>query len=443
MTTGRNVMSYIIITALLLRIAVPVAAFALAKDTKVFHNADTIEYIEPAQSILTSGKFWTKGVPEIERTPGYSLLFIPGIVFGHVDAVTIVLQIILSCVSVVLVYKLGFLLFDNEEIAVLAAALYAVEPTALIYVSLLFSETLYTASFLLFLYLLLRYVKTGALSDMVGSAVVLAATAYIRPISFFLPALITALLFLWIVLTKALDRRLFLHVAVFFLVSMGLIAVWQVRNKIEADYSGFSAITAQNLYFYVGAGILAEIEGTPFPQQQARMGYGDSAAYFSLHPEQRTWGQSQIYQYRSREGIKLVLQQPWTYFLLFLNGTAATFRDSGAHMLVPLSGVGPDSPRGMRLIRFLRFPLFAVLLVYWCLAVVGIFSRRWISGWQMVIVTVMSLYLLLIPGLSGTGYGRFRHPVMPVVCLMAGCGLSVILTRSGFAPTSTARRQLP
>jgi len=261
MTTGRNVMPYIIITALLLRIAVPVAAFALAKDTKVFHNADTIEYIEPAQSILTSGKFWTEGVPEIERTPGYSLLFIPGIVFGHVDAVTIALQIVLSCVSVVLVYKLGFLLFDNEEIAVLAAALYAVEPTAVIYVSLLFSETLYTASFLLFLYLLLRYVKTGALSDMVGSAVVLAATAYIRPISFFLPALITALLFLWIVLTKALDRRLFLHVAVFFLVSMGLIAVWQVRNKIEADYSGFSAITAQNLYFYVGAGILA---GRPY-----------------------------------------------------------------------------------------------------------------------------------------------------------------------------------
>jgi hypothetical protein len=312
-----------------------------------------------------------------------------------------------------------------------------------VYASLLYSETLYTTFFLLFLYVLLSYVKTGALGEMVGAAVLLASTAYIRPVSYFLPPLVTALLFLRLILTKSFDRRLLLHATAFFVISMGLIGLWQVRNKLEADYSGFSAITAQNLYFYIGAHVLAEIEGTTLGEQQARMGYGNPSVYFALHPEQREWGQSRIYQYKAREGIKLVLQHPWTYFMFSVKGTVKTFRDSGAAMVAALLHVDPESPRGTRLIHFLRLPLFAVLLVYWGLAVVGIFSRRWINGWQMVIVAVLSLYLLLIPGVSGAGYARFRHPVMPVICLMAGCGLSAVVSRLGFVSAQRASGRLP
>jgi 4-amino-4-deoxy-L-arabinose transferase-like glycosyltransferase len=427
--TDRKAMPFIIVAALVLRTVVPFVAFAVSKDSAVFRNPDTIEYIEPAQNLLTSGSFAAKGVPEIERTPGYALFFIPGILSGHIDAVTIALQIVLSCLCVLLVYKIGILLFDDENIAVLAAALYAVEPMAIVYASLLYSETLYATAFLFFLYLLLRYTRTDALRHLARAAVVLAVTAYIRPVSYFLPALVTALLFLRTILTRGLDRRLLFHAVAFFVIAMSLIAVWQVRNKIEADYSGFSAITAQNLYFYVAAQILANTEDISLREQRARMGYGNPAVYFELHPEQRAWGQSRIYQYRASEGVKVVLHYPWSYFLICVKGIVTTFRDSGAGMLGPLLDVNPDSPRGKQLTRILRFPLFAVLFVHWCLAGVGFLARRWISGWQMVIVTAVSLYLLLVPAFSGTGYARFRHPVMPLVCVMAGCGLSVILNR--------------
>jgi 4-amino-4-deoxy-L-arabinose transferase-like glycosyltransferase len=432
--TSRNLMLCIVLTALVLRTILAVAAFALNKDVTVFYDEDTIQYIEPAQSLLTSGTFVTNGLPEILRTPGYPLLFIPGIVSGHIEAVTIALQIVLGCIIVFLVYSLGILLFDNEKIAVLAAALYAAEPTSVLYVPFLYSETLFTTLLVLFLYFLLRHMKTGKASDILVSAVLLAAATYTRPISVYVPALVTAVLGLWIVLKKARDRRLLIHAAVFFCISMGLIGLWQVRNKIESGYAGFSAISANNLYFLVGAGILAEKEGIPLLEQQTRMGWGAPETYFSLHPEQRTWGRSEIYQFQTREGIKLIIEHPWTHMVLFVQGTMRTLRDSGAWELVRLLGVDPDSPRGIQWIKILRLPLFAVLLVYWVLVVIGCFSRRWTDGWQMVVLAVVSLYLLLIPGLLSVGYSRFRYPVSPVICLMAGCGVFVIMNRFGYTP---------
>ncbi len=293
---------YIILLALALRVAFPVLMLGLSKDVKVFYDNDTIEYIEPARGLIASWQFATKGVPEIERTPGYPLLLIPGIISGHIELATIALQIVLSCFSVFIIYKIGILLFDTHEIAVLCAALLAVEPLSIMYAGRLYSETLYSTVLLIFLYFLIRYLKTGALSDIILSATTLAATAYVRPISYFMPSAITFALFLWTLLRRSQNRKLFLHAAVFFLISMGIIVVWQARNKIETGYSGFSAISDQNLYFYVGGGILAKKDGVKLHEQLVKMGYGVPETYFALHPEQRTWTQDEIHRYRGKEG---------------------------------------------------------------------------------------------------------------------------------------------
>ena len=153
---------YIILLALALRVAFPVLILGLSQDINVFYDNDTIEYIEPARGLITSGQFATKGVPEIERTPGYPLLLIPGIILGHIELVTIALQIVLSCFSVFIIYKIGILLFDTHEIAVLCAALLAVEPLSIMYAGRLYSETLYATVLLIFLYFLIRYLKSGA-----------------------------------------------------------------------------------------------------------------------------------------------------------------------------------------------------------------------------------------------------------------------------------------
>lgn len=229
----------VIIVAFVLRLAFPLIVFGLSKDIKVFYNNDTMEYVAPAESLIASGRYVANGQPEIERTPGYSILFIPGILFRSIGPVTIAIQIILSCFSVFLVYRIGILLFDRREIAILSAALYAVEPLSIMYASMLYSETLYATLFLIFLYFLLKYLKTHALSDIVLSAAAVAATTYVRPISYFIPCLIVFALVSWTFLRRTVDRKLLLHTAAFFIISMGLIIVWQARNKIETGYPAF------------------------------------------------------------------------------------------------------------------------------------------------------------------------------------------------------------
>lgn len=420
---------YIVLLALALRVAFPVLIFGLGKDISVFYDNDTVEYIEPARGLVTSGQFGSKGVPEIERTPGYPLLLIPGIVLGHIELVTIALQIALSCFSVFIIYKIGILMFDTHEIAVLCAALLAVEPLSIMYTGRLYSETLYSTILAIFMYFLIRYLKSGALSDIILSATALTATAYVRPISYFMPCFITFALFLWTLLRRSQNRKLFFHAAVFFLISMGIIVVWQARNKIETGYSGFSAISDQNLYFYVGGGILAKKDGVKLHEQLVKMGYGVPETYFALHPEQRTWTQDEIYRYRGKEGVKLVLENLGTFFTLAFENTITTLRETGATDLLDMIKVDPTTSEGTRLKWILKLPLFIVLLAYWTLAAIGVFSKRWVNEAQLIVLIVVGAYLVLTASMGGIGYSRFRHPVMPIVCLMAGCGLFTVWQR--------------
>ena len=85
--------------------------------------------------------------------------------------------------------------------------------------------------------------------------------------------------------------------AVFLMVSMVPILGWQARNKIETDYSGFSAIYDLNLYWGVNAAIQARLEGKTTQQLQADMGFRSGDKYFELHPEQRSWSRVQMLEY--------------------------------------------------------------------------------------------------------------------------------------------------
>lgn len=72
----------------------------------LFHEPDTISYLIPTLELFHSGKFMSDGEPELFRTPGYSLFLMPGLLFGNLD-VTIILQIILSCLTVYFIYKIS------------------------------------------------------------------------------------------------------------------------------------------------------------------------------------------------------------------------------------------------------------------------------------------------------------------------------------------------
>ena len=151
--------------------------------------------------------------------------------------------------------------------------------------------------------------------------------------------------------------------------------------------------------------------------------------YFELHPEQRTWSQDEIYRYRGKEGIKLVSENLRTFLTLGIVNAMTALRETGATDLLYMIKVDPTSSEEARLKWILKLPLFIVLLAYWSLATIGVFSKRWTDGAQLMVLIVVGAYLVLTASMGGIGYSRFRHPVMPIVCLMAGCGLYSMLER--------------
>ena len=137
----------VFITVLALAFAIRVSVFAVAllcaKDFAVFHLKDTGTYLQPAAELLATGTFSTNGVPEIMRTPGYPLLLAIGLKLGHVEGVTILLQIMLSCLTCYLVYSIAKQVFEPERTAVCAAFLFSIEPLSVLHSCLLLSDTLF------------------------------------------------------------------------------------------------------------------------------------------------------------------------------------------------------------------------------------------------------------------------------------------------------------
>ena len=126
--TGQGVAS-VLALALVLRVLLPVLAWVYTGDPKTFLNNDAPTYLKPAESLLRTGQFQYGLVgrhtrpdePEIVRTPGYPVFLLPGLAAGHVIPVTIALQVLASCLTVYLVYRITLLLFERRRLAVSCA----------------------------------------------------------------------------------------------------------------------------------------------------------------------------------------------------------------------------------------------------------------------------------------------------------------------------------
>lgn len=433
----------IVAVALGLRVLLPLFALAIAKSGPQFHEPDTETYLRVAGEWLQTGRFTVLGEPEIVRTPGYPFLLLPGIAAGRVDLVTIAFQILLACLTVWLVYRIAMPVFNNQKTALIAAWLFACEPMSVLYTSKLLSETFFTLLLTAALFLLALYVTSRSWRPLLAAAACVSAAAYVRPIAYYLPVwlALTLVLILW---RQASDRRrLALQAAALLALAIALVAPWQVRNWIAADYAGFAAISDQNLYFYEALPILAEQEGlAPAQSSRARREAGelDLAVYLRRHPEQAGWTAGEHYRFLRREALRTIRAHPLALARIHLAGMRHTLTDSGRNGWLSFFGLldtaapAEAAPPGgfwqrltaaasqRPLVLAIHALLLAILATYLLLALAGIVSARHPAA--LVLLSV-ALYLLLLSG-GDAGYHRFRLPITPVICLFAAEGYQTI-----------------
>lgn len=438
-------LSFSVFIGLALRILLPVTAFLFTQDFSIFSSPDTDSYLQLAQNLISTGQFGMNASPEIVRTPGYPIFLIPGLWVNHVASTTIGLQILLSCIAIVLVYKLSLLLFEKENIARVSAFLFAVEPLNILYASKLLPEALFTTTVLLYLYFLIRCLRQNEKKSLFISALFLSLSVYIRPISYFLPVITALILFIFFLVDR--PRYSLISILIFLMTCAGLIGVWQFRNKKIAGYTKFSAIQDINLYFYQGASVLAKSSKTPFYEKQNQMGYRDEKVYLHQHSQQVILSQGERYRKMGVEGLKILYEHPLSYAVIHLKGMARVLLDPAAVEYLKFLKCYPSS--GGLLGKVVDQGLAAVLqdilrtkpLVFWShvffgfflffylfLSVIALLNTNLIYDKAFVMLLAVALYFW---GLSGgpNGLGRFRHPFMPVICIWAGWGLIHIRNR--------------
>src|SRR6202521_2546749 len=142
--------------ALFLRTLLPLLGYCYTHDVTIFYTPDTDSYIVPARELIAHHRFFSDGAPEVIRTPGYPLLLTVGLLLDRLELATITLQVLISCFTVFMVYQTTCLLFEREDIAIIAAVLYAIDPLSILFTSLLAPETLFTAVVMVAVYYLVR-----------------------------------------------------------------------------------------------------------------------------------------------------------------------------------------------------------------------------------------------------------------------------------------------
>jgi hypothetical protein len=390
----------------------PSAVYFCHHDLTPFYRPDTLSYLEPALALIKDHTFSNSdGTPEIMRTPGYSVILIPGALVNHLELVTIFVQILLSCLTVYLVYATTLLIFEQRTAALIAALIYAVEPLSISYASILLSETLFTALSMLWLFFLMRYFSyQERINDLCVAALILAASVYVRPVGCFLPVLGTGFLAVRALLDNRSRRSARLaHAALFLLVTGVPIILWQVRNYTETGYWGFSGNSALTADLYATQ-VLAMREHVPL--EQAMDGYVRRAQ------DQRNWSPPYRLDYMNRHSKEILLRYPFTALRVFLAGVVLIALAPGAHVFLLLfKNYSPS------LLFVANIALFTVELGYLVFAGLGLFLK-WSLKATIISLSCVFLYYFLFQAYWAMGGGsRYRHPIMPLICVLAGVGL--------------------
>jgi hypothetical protein len=429
--------------ALAVRLTIAVLGWTLAPGGPLVREPDSPGYIRAAEALVEFGQFGPPGKPEVIRTPGYPLLLSVGVWLGRLDATTTALQIGLGCLTAWLIYRIGLLAFERTDWALAAAAVYACEPLSALYCGKVLSETLFTTVFAAAMLFSLRFIARQNAFDLCVSAGLAAGAAFVRPIAYFLPFALVSLYLLWLWKQSDARARLLGKMLVFAALAFGPLALWQARNVAVANYPKFSGISDINLYFYQAAGALAAERGVPVADVQRELGYGDDEVYFRLHPEQRSWSQAKRLEFERGEALRIIREHPLAMLRAHLTGVYDMLTDPGTNAYLdffrlranePGAARRPDASPWARLRRaFGEKPLAATLHLLLCAVLLGgyataiwgaIACRAW-SNRRLMFALAMAGYLLVLSG-GPAAYHRFRLPLVPVGCLLAGCGLTAI-----------------
>lgn len=412
--------------ALLLRLALAGAAFAQAQGTRVFETADSGEYLRLANSLSSTGTFRREGSPELYRPPGYPVLLTVALALGQGLGGVVVVQALLACLTVWLVYRCTELLTGEPRAALASGLLAAVEPVGLALTCLIMAETLLACCVVTGVYGLVRFGRGGGVAWLALAGASAAAAAYAKPVAYFLPLCLAGLV-------AALDPRPSRWprrggaALLLLIISAALLAPWHARNLRSAGYRGFSTQIDGYVSLSGPAAAIAAAEGRPFSEVRAefdeyRTGVREPGAYDrgSDHGIRTIFLRWPDYARAHLAGMVRTLTNPGAIPLLVLFGLHPAQGGVGAMVLDQGSLAAWHQARSVApMVFWTTLALGALLIPYLVLPALALCRRGQPDRRWRVALALLAGYFVVLGG-GPWGQSRFRHPAMPILCILAG-----------------------
>ncbi|MBN1523559.1 MAG: glycosyltransferase family 39 protein [Spirochaetales bacterium] len=421
----------------------------LTGDSSKIMLSDSPSYEEPAISLLDSGKFVESfenpDKPMFKRTPGY-----PGFIalvyffFGQNRGAILVFQIILSVISILLLYRI-LLKLGIQNIAVIAGILLAADTLQCYYSLVVLSESLFSFLLLFSVYfgvtLCLEQKNKKKSAFLLGLFMALATL--VRPISYYLvfPIVIGMIIFHKQISFRSW-KELFLSTCFMLMPFFILVGGWQVRNNVIVGTFEYSGIKSKNMLLFRAAGVLAKKEHRTLSEVQKEF----TEQYYMNSDLSDAEREKQV----NDTAMKIIFDNPLEYSQIAGEGIVSTLIAPGHRSLLDLLGfdINFESKKTgydkQSLDYYLNTFVFSGRIIELCLLVFLFFFYLFIYGFSVLgcinlirnrkslTMPIVHLFIigiiifLLLLGAGPEANSRFRTPLMPLFIFYATIGFDYL-----------------
>ena len=391
-------------------------------------SSDAESYFTLAKNVLQHGGFYVdiSWGPSAFRTPLYPLFV--AVLYWLVPKLEFVIfiQNLVGAASVVLVYRLGQMLFSNR-VAFLASLLFLFESQRLQVTNQLMSEALFLVFFIPALIFFFRYRSEKRILLIAASAIFLGLATLTKPITQFLPFVMAAFLLFERPLSKTW-RRNGVTAAVFLSGFLIVISPWVIRNGIRFDEWRLSPLGGTNLYFVNAAHFLqykAKDAGV-FKEFQEEL--TDKALRdLNLNLDRSDWVRQSIrlmefeYEpYFTREAMRIISADPLAYIGVHARRAAAFFIDSSlSRSASAITFHMPNRPDWIFYPYLYWGGRFVWMGIWLTIAAAFILNWRMIKTrtWHYAFFFTAMLYFAALAAMNWDA-PRMRLPVNPLIFLL-------------------------
>lgn len=219
----------------------------LAENLLKYHtfasNYDTSQI--PLNSVLLSPAIYSYDTYRVPGQP-FFLAFVY-FISGIKPYIAIFIQIILNSFSLIWIYKITLILFDNKLAAVFAGLMFAIDIHSIYMANIFSSDILFIFLFLPSIYHFLAGYKKKNIINFIASALFMGLACLTRPVAVFYPLV----LFTILIIFPGDSRRWILKVIAFYIfIVYGIISLWVLRNHTTYGKWQFTSVNGYNLMEY-------------------------------------------------------------------------------------------------------------------------------------------------------------------------------------------------